>query len=140
MGPFEFWSTCHTFLSFLPLDIKLMDGTSSSLRFCNVHPVFHLFSVTIHANHETGQFAYCKMMTNRSIWATNRLRLLWLRFIGKGGWGGDWHRKSGVQETFFFLCQGKMNCQPLMIDICIVIQIVSLALNIRYRSIYNEFR
>lgn len=33
---------------------------------------------------------------------------------------------------------GKMNCQRLMTDICIVIQIVSLAMSIRYRPINNK--
>lgn len=49
-------------------------------------------------------------------------------------------QKECCTENIFLSLPGKMNCQHLMIDICIVIQIVSLALNIRYRSIYNEFR
>lgn len=41
-------------------------------------------------------------------------------------------------KNIFLSLAGKMNCQRLMTDICIVIQIVSLAMSIRYRPINNK--
>lgn len=92
-------------------------------------------NVTIHANHETGYFPLMKL------WQTIQFeqQIGFNYFVGALS-GGRTAQKECCTENIFLSLPGKMNCQHLMIDICIVIQIVSLALNIRYRSIYNEFR
>lgn len=98
---------------------------SGPVRFWDI---YHTCNVTIHANHETGYFTHIKL------WQIIQFG----QQIGSDYFGAA--QKECCTENIFLSLPGKMDCQRLMIDICIVIQIVSLALNIRYRSIYNEFR
>lgn len=52
---------------FFPSMSNVLTARAVRPRFCDIHHSVHLFSVTIHANHETGYFTPREMMTNCSI-------------------------------------------------------------------------